>query len=87
MKKIMSLIIAVTIVVFAAASSTVANGSSVMNAVPTVSVMQDDQKMGKMTQKKTAGKGMKKKTAMKKGMKMKKKHVMKKGMKMKKMTM
>lgn len=87
MKKIMSLIIAGTMAVFAAASSTVANGSSVMNAVPTISVMQDDQKMGKMTQKKTAGKGMKKKTAMKKGMKMKKKHTMKKGMKMKKMTM
>ena len=71
MKKIMSLIIAGTMAVFAAASATVANGSGVMNAAPTVSVMQDDHKMGNMASKKHTGKGMKKKHTMKKGMKMK----------------
>ena len=75
MKKIMSLIIAGTMAVFAAASATVANGSSLMNAAPTISVMQDGHKMGNMASKQRTGKGMKKKHVMKKGMKMKKKHV------------
>jgi hypothetical protein len=92
MKKFMSLIVAVAIAVFAAASSVVANdngnsASAIFNHAPTVSAMQDDDQMGSMKPKKGAGKGMKKMSMKKKTMSMKKKSTAKKGMNMKKKPM
>ena len=90
MKKIMSLAVAGTIALFAA-SSTFADKSIASTAntnhAPTISVLQDDDQMGSMKQKKSAGKSMKKMIAKKKTMSMKKKSGMKKGMKMKKKPM